>query len=82
MTSKSVTVEEAMAQYEKAMQEAEECEIRSMMLLLLRQAKKRFGPAPSETESQLYSIEDAPRLERLADSIFTAKSWQEWLATP
>ncbi len=49
--------------------------------LLLRQGRKRFGPPADGTEAELKSIRDLDRLERLADAILTASSWQEWLAT-
>jgi hypothetical protein len=49
--------------------------------LLLRLGRKRFGTPADGTEAELKSIHDLDRLERLADAILTANSWQEWLAT-
>jgi hypothetical protein len=34
------------------------------------------------TESAVTSIKDVDRLERMADAVLTANSWQELLATP
>ena len=50
--------------------------------ILLRQGRTRFGPSDTATESALVAIKDLDRLERLADAILTAKSWQGLLATP
>jgi hypothetical protein len=50
--------------------------------LLLRQGEARFGPPDAETNAALQTISDLDRLERLADAVLTAKSWQEFLATP
>ena len=50
--------------------------------LLLRQDRKRFGPPDAHAEAELAGIKDLDRLERFADAILTAKSWDELLATP
>jgi hypothetical protein len=60
----------------------EEGSISTSHRLLLRQGRKRFGPPDAATESALTAIKDLERLERLADAILTATSWQELLATP
>jgi hypothetical protein len=56
-------------------------EIRRSHRLLLLQGKDRFGAADAAMESALKAIEDLDRLERMAHAMFTAKSWQELLAT-
>jgi hypothetical protein len=60
----------------------EEGEIKNSHKLLLRLGRKRFGPPDAATESALTAIKNLERLERLADAILTANSWQELLATP
>jgi predicted transposase YdaD len=50
--------------------------------LLLRQGSKRFGVPDAATEATLLAIHDLDRLERLADAMFNAQSWHEFLATP
>jgi hypothetical protein len=50
--------------------------------LLLRLGHTRFGKADDGSESALRAIRDLDRLERLADAVLTAQSWQELLATP
>jgi hypothetical protein len=50
--------------------------------LLLRQGRNRFGATDPATEAALRAVEDLDRLERLADAVLTAQSWQEFLATP
>jgi transcription termination factor NusB len=49
---------------------------------LLRLGRRQFGELDASIESELKSIRDLERLERLADAILTAKSWPELLATP
>lgn len=60
----------------------EEGELRGSHAVLLRMGRKQFGVPDEATEVGLKSIRDLERLERLADAIFTAKSWPELLATP
>lgn len=50
--------------------------------LLYRWGCNRFGPPDAETEAALRAIRDLDRLERMADTVLTAQSWQEFLATP
>jgi predicted transposase YdaD len=57
-------------------------EIKRSHRLLLRLGRNRFGSPDAAAEAQLTSIDDLDRLDRLADAIFTAASWQELLATP
>jgi predicted transposase YdaD len=59
-----------------------EGELRSGRRLLLRLGGKRFGPADAATEAALTSIQDLDRLERMAEAVLSATSWQELLATP
>jgi hypothetical protein len=49
---------------------------------LLRQGKKRLGPADEVVVTALKAIKDLDRLNRLADAVLTVASWQELLATP
>jgi hypothetical protein len=50
--------------------------------LLLRLGRNRFGAPDAATEAALRALRDLDRLERLADAVLTAPSWQEFLATP
>jgi hypothetical protein len=50
--------------------------------LLLRMAWNRFGAVEPEMQAALRAIRDLDRLERMADAVLTAQSWQEFLATP
>lgn len=50
--------------------------------MLLRQGHTRFGKPDSTVEAELRAIRNLDRLERLADAVLTAHSWQEFLATP
>lgn len=49
--------------------------------LLFRLGWNRFGAPDAATEAALRAIDDLDRLERMADAVFTAASWQEFLAT-
>jgi predicted transposase YdaD len=60
----------------------EEGEVKRSHRLLLRQGHQRFGPPDAAIEGELTAIRDLDRLERMADAILTASSWQELLATP
>lgn len=69
--------------YDEAIEEGERRgEILGRVRVLLLQGRKQFGVPDAETESEVSSIRDLDRLERLADAILTAKSWDELLATP
>lgn len=69
--------------YDEAVEEGElRGKISNSHTLLLRQGRRQFGLADEATESELKSIRDLERLERLADAILSAKSWAELLATP
>lgn len=51
--------------------------------LLLIQGRKRFKSPPApEHETALAAITDRSRLERMAERIFDATSWDDLLATP
>lgn len=67
-----------MTAYDEALEEA----AIACHRLLVRQGRKRFGDPDAKTETELKSIRDLDRLERLADAILSAKSWSELLATP
>jgi predicted transposase YdaD len=58
-----------------------EGELRGRIRLLQRQGRNKFGPPDAATEAALTAIQDLDRLDRLADAVFTATSWQELLAT-
>jgi hypothetical protein len=49
---------------------------------LLRQGQKRLGPPEPATVAALNEIQEIDRLDRLADAMLSASSWQELLATP
>jgi hypothetical protein len=50
--------------------------------LLYRQGWNRFGAPDPAIGETLRAIRDLDRLERMADVMLTAQSWQELLATP
>jgi predicted transposase YdaD len=47
--------------------------------MLLRQGRKRFGPADDATEAALNAIEDVEKLEELGERVLDVGSWQELL---
>jgi hypothetical protein len=49
---------------------------------LLLQGRELFGSPDEAIKSELKSIRDLDRLERLLSAILKTKSWQELLATP
>ncbi len=49
--------------------------------MLLIQGGKRFGPAPANAEATLQAVDNASRLERMAERIFDATGWDDLLAT-
>lgn len=57
-------------------------EARGRCLVLLLQGRKRFGSPDAETETEMRSLTDLDRLDRMADAILTVNSWEELLATP
>jgi predicted transposase YdaD len=57
-------------------------DLRTSHRFLLRQGRKRFGPADAATESALTSIQDLDRLDRMSEAVLSATSWQELLTTP
>lgn len=81
--SESTAYDEAV---EKAIEEGRRGELRGTLAtshrLVLRLGRKQLGAVDESTEAALKSIRDPERLERLADAILTAKTWQELLATP
>lgn len=60
----------------------EEGEIDAVQRVLLRQGQRRCGKPDEATIAAVKEIRDLDRLERLADAILDASSWQELLATP
>ena len=50
--------------------------------ILLRQGRKRFGEPAESTRDELSAIADLERLERLADRVIDAVSWDDLLSTP
>jgi hypothetical protein len=68
-----------MTAYDEAMEEAE---LKRSYVLLIRLGRMQFGIPTPATVTELQSIRDLERLERLAEAILTAKSWAELLATP
>lgn len=49
---------------------------------LLRNGRQRLGIPDQAIETALLEIRDLDRLERMADAIWSATSWQDVLATP
>ena len=60
----------------------EEGEMDAVQRVLLRLGPRRFGQPDEATIAAVKEIRELDRLERLADAIFDASSWQELLATP
>ena len=54
---------------------------KGMEEILRRQGTKRFGPPDSSVVASIESIADQERLKRMAEAIFTAKDWKDFLAT-
>jgi predicted transposase YdaD len=50
--------------------------------LLCELGRKRFGPVPPATLADIEGITSPERLERLADRLLDATSWDDLLATP
>ncbi len=50
--------------------------------ILLAQGRKRFGLTASATEAAVLGITDRDRLERMAERMIDATSWDDLLATP
>jgi hypothetical protein len=50
--------------------------------ILLRQGRKRFGPATAQVEAAIQALTDLDRLERLSERLLDVTSWQELLDTP
>jgi predicted transposase YdaD len=55
-------------------------EVKGMQKTLLRQGRKRFGPASKNIQTTIQGITEVHRLERLTDRILEAASWQDLLA--
>ena len=49
--------------------------------ILLRQGRKRFGPADASTTATLAAINDIERLERMSERLLDVQDWAELLAT-
>jgi predicted transposase YdaD len=49
---------------------------------ILRLGRKRLGRPSAATQAALRDIQDADRLARILDEVYTASSWKELLATP
>jgi hypothetical protein len=56
-------------------------ELRHACGSILRLGAKRFGPAPTGTETALHAISDRARLERMLDRVLDATGWPELLTT-
>ncbi|MGL6076287.1 MAG: hypothetical protein ACRC8S_19200 [Fimbriiglobus sp.] len=54
---------------------------REAQSLLLKLGGKRFGVATAEIESTIRNISDYDRLQRIADRLFDATTWDDLLAT-
>ncbi len=60
--------------WEEAQQEAR---LEEAKTLILRQGKKRFGPADETIQNQLNAIADIDKLEELAEKLLDVSSWKE-----
>jgi predicted transposase YdaD len=49
---------------------------------ILRLGRKRLGRPSAATQAALRDIQDADRLARILDEVYTAPTWKELLATP
>jgi hypothetical protein len=56
--------------------------LEAQIRLLLRLARMRLGPADPAIESALKQTKDLERVERMAEAVLTAASWQELLSIP
>jgi hypothetical protein len=57
-----------------------EGEIEEAQRILLRLGRKRFGPAKAGIKAKIETITHLDQLERLADGILDAKSWNDLIA--
>ena len=60
----------------------EEGRVEEAHRLLLLQGKRFLGSIDPATEAALREIRDLDRLDRLAEAVFSAESWEAFLATP
>jgi predicted transposase YdaD len=79
--SSAFTLYEEKGRQEGRQEGLQEGRVEESHRLLLRLGRQRFGAADAATEAALQAIRDLDRLERLADVVLTATSWQELLAT-
>ncbi len=49
---------------------------------ILRQGTKKFGPPDTAAAERLAAFDDVDHLDRIADRIFDAVSWDDLLGTP
>ena len=47
---------------------------------LLKQGRKRFGPADETTEARMKAIDDIERIDRMIDRVLEVASWDELLS--
>jgi predicted transposase YdaD len=59
----------------------QEGRVEELHRVLIRQGRRRFGDPDAVTQTELDAIQDIDRLERMADAILKAASWQELLET-
>lgn len=59
----------------------DEGELCGEIKVLIRLGTRKFGAPDAQTASLLQTIKDVDRLDRIADAMLTANSWQELLAT-
>ena len=57
-------------------------EARALARTIRRHGTKKFGVPDTATTARLETMDDVARLDRLADRVFDAVSWDDLLATP
>jgi len=84
---RGVTVMKDSTTYQAILREGEALGVKhgavtELQKVLLRQGRQKWGLASQEIEATIRSIDDVERLERMADAVLTAASWQDLLNTP
>jgi predicted transposase YdaD len=80
--SSAFTLYEEKGRQEGRQEGLQEGRVEESHRLLLRLGSKCLGAPDAVTEAALRAVRDLDRLDRLADAVLNAQSWQEFLATP